>query len=173
MGAGRAWPLERPVVGLKPDSSLGITAIYLRWDPMSGNKQGTVRWIDSETEEDFTDRMNDPSAPPGDGILRVVRALARQLAAQQFEAERQLLKAVSAELEVQTAESSILATPQVGDEVTLNGVSYKYDGSTEDGEHFTRLKGQDGGEALVSLRRGSAAADWMLTHLTRPQFGKG
>jgi hypothetical protein len=136
---------------------------------MRGSKREkiTVRWIDAKTDEDFTDRMNDPSAPPGAGILEVARALGRLMAVRQLEAEGQLLKAVSAELQAQAGESPLLATPRPGDELTLNGVNYRYDGSTDDGEHFTRLKGQDWEEALVSLKRGSAAADWMLRQLVR------
>lgn len=34
-----------------------------------------VRWVDTTTGEDFTDLMNDPSIPPGEGILELARAL--------------------------------------------------------------------------------------------------
>ena len=127
----------------------------------------TVRWIDAKTGEDFADRMNDPSLPPGEGILEVARAIGRLMAARQIEAKRGLLTAVAAELQAETEERSLSGTPQPGDELTLNGVTYSYDGSTDDGEHFTRLKGESCEEALVSLRRGSAAADWMLRQLIR------
>jgi hypothetical protein len=147
----------------------GATETYLGCDPMGGSRREkiTVRWIDAKTGEASTGRMNDPSAPPGKGILEVARAIGRLMAAQQIEAEAQLLKAVSAELQTQAGESLLLATPRLSDQLTLNGVNYSYDGSTDDGEHLTRLKGQDWDEALVSLRRGSAAADWILRQLVR------
>lgn len=128
-----------------------------------------VRWVDTTTGEDFTDLMNDPSIPPGEGILELARALARFAAARDIEAQRQLLQAVQIELQVTPEEPSPLRTPEVGEELLLAGVRYKYDGSTADGEHFTRLKGANCEEALVSLRRGSAAASWMLRRLTPRQ----
>lgn len=127
------------------------------------------RWIDAITGEDITDQMNDPSAPPGEGILKVARALGRLMAAQQIEAERQLLEVAQAELRAQPKESPSLRTPMRGDELILNGVSYRYDGSSGDGEHFTRLKGETWKEALVSLRQGSAEAGWILQELARQQ----
>lgn len=133
----------------------------------------TVRWVDSKTGEDFTDRMNDPSQPPGEGILKLAAALGRLIAAQQIEAERQLLKALGAKLMAQTDEGRVPGTPRSDDEVTVDGVTYRYDGATDDGEHFTRLQGEAGPEALVSLRRGSAAADWMLRRLENPAATEG
>ena len=129
----------------------------------------TVRWIDTKTGEDFTDRMNDPSVPPGEGVLEVARALGRFMAALEMEAERQLFSDVTAALQMETAEKALLRSPRAGDALVLNGVSYKYDGSTETGEHFTRLKGENWQEALISLRRGSAVADWLLRQLAPPQ----
>lgn len=95
----------------------------------------TVRWIDAETGEDFTDRMNDPSIPPGEGILELARALGRLMAARQVEAERQLPEAVRGGLKAQTEEAPLLRTPQPGDELVLNGVIYRYDGSSGDRRH--------------------------------------
>lgn len=127
----------------------------------------TVRWIDAETGEDFTDRMNDPSVPPGEGILEVARALGRMMAARQIEAERQLLEVARAGLQAQSGETPLSRTPTPGDELILNGVSYRYDGSSGDGDHFTRLEGEQWKEALVSLRRESAEARWVLQQFTR------
>ena len=127
----------------------------------------TVRWIDTETGEDITDLMNDPSVPPGEGILQLAGALGRMMADQQIEAERQLLEAVRAGFQAQPHETPNMRTPKPGDELTLNGVSYRYDGAYGDGDHFTRLKGELCSEALVSLRRGSAEACWVLQQLTR------
>lgn len=127
-----------------------------------------VRWIDTTTGEDFTDRMNDPSVPPGEGILEVARALGRLMAARQIEAERQLLEAVTAGLQAQTEEAPLLRTPQPGDELILNGVRYRYDRSTGDGEHFTRMEAERWKDAPVSLKRGSAEARWVLQRLRPP-----
>lgn len=132
----------------------------------------SVRWIDAATGEDFTDRMNDPSVPPGEGILEVARALGRLIAAQQIEAERELMDAVRAGLHAQTEETPLLRTPQPGDELILNGVSYRYDGSTGDGDHFTRMEGEKWKEALASLRRGSAEARWVLQQLRPPNLSR-
>ncbi len=129
----------------------------------------TVRWIDSRTGEDFTDRMNDPSHPPGEGILKLAAALGRLMAARQIEAERQLLRALGPKLQVQTDRGPVPERPRPDDEMTVDGVTYRYDGATDDGEHFTRMKGEGGPEALVSLRRGSAPADWMLRRLESPR----
>lgn len=125
----------------------------------------SVRWLDSKTGEDFTDRMNDPSIPPGEGILELAPSLARLAAAEDYEAGRQLLQDVAAELKSRTEDVPLLGTPRPGDELTLNGLRYRYDGSTDEGVHFTRLKSPTIGEALVSLRRGTPAADWMLRQL--------
>lgn len=127
----------------------------------------TVRWIDADTGKDFTDRMNDPLLPPGDGVLELARALGRAIAARQSQAEHQLLKDVAVELQIGAENHVVSRTAQPGDELVLNGVRYRYDGPSLDGEHFTRLRGENWEEALVSLRRGSDAADWMLRHLTR------
>ena len=54
------------------------------------DEDSSVMWIDAETGEDFTDRMNDPASQPGEGILRLAEALGRVLAAQQIEVERQI-----------------------------------------------------------------------------------
>lgn len=125
----------------------------------------SVRWVDATTGEDFTDLMYDPSVPPGEGILKVARALARLAAARDVDAQRQLLKAVQAELQENAGEHPLQRAPQIGEELLLGGMTYRYDGQTADGEHFTRLKGKNCEEALVSLRRGSTAADWVLKHL--------
>lgn len=129
-----------------------------------------VRWIDSKTGEDITERMNDPSIRPGEGILNLARALARLAAAEDFEAGQQLLRDVAAEMERQADDGSPVGwspvgAPQTGDQLTVNGMTYRYDGATGDGEHFTRLKGDACREALVSLRRGSPPANWMLRRL--------
>lgn len=128
---------------------------------MDGTERG-VRWIDAQTGEDFTDRMNDSAVPPGEGILEIARALARRMAAQQIKAERQLLEIARTGLDCQSDETSLRRAPEPGDEVTLEGVTYRYDGSTDDADHFTRLKGVQQEEALVSLRQGSPEARWVL-----------
>jgi hypothetical protein len=129
----------------------------------------TVRWIDATTGEDITDRMNDPSVGPGEGILRVAGALGRLIAAQQIEAERQLLEVARAGLQAQPEETPLLRTPKRGDELILNGVTYRYDGSSGDGDHFTRMEGQKWKEVLVSLRQGSPEARWVFQQLSRQQ----
>lgn len=126
-----------------------------------------VRWIDSKTGEDITARMGDPSIPPGEGILALARALARLAAGDDFAAGQQLLRDVAVELKRQEGDGALAAAPQPGDQLTLNGISYRYDGSSGDADHFTRLKGETFGEALVSLRHGSPPAIWMLRQLSR------
>lgn len=54
------------------------------------SEDGSVSWIDANTGEDFTDRMNDPAALPGEGILGLARALGKLMAAQEIEAEQQI-----------------------------------------------------------------------------------
>jgi len=132
-------------------------------------EEGGVRWIDATTGEDFTDQMNDPSIPPGEGILDFARSLARFAVARDSKAQAQLLQALQTELQATSEERSVPRLPEVGEEVLVAGVRYKYDGSTPDGERFTRLKGATHGEAQVSLGRGSAAAAWMLRHLSPRQ----
>jgi hypothetical protein len=134
---------------------------------MSGEKIITVRWVGAETGEDITDRMAVPSIPPGEGILEVARALGRLMAAQQIKAERQLLEVARAGLESQSEEAPLGRAPEPGDEVTLSGATYRYDGFTASGDHFTRLEGDQQAEALVSLRRGSAEARWVLQQLAQ------
>lgn len=124
-------------------------------------------WIAADTGEDITYLMSDPSIPPGDGILKLARALGRLMAAQQMRAERQLLEIARAGLERQSEETPPQRAPQPGDEVTLNGVTYRYDGSTNDGNHFTRLEDHQQEEALVSLRRDSVEARWVLQQLAQ------
>jgi hypothetical protein len=121
----------------------------------------TVRWLDAETGEDFTDRMNDGTTPPGEGVLAVARALAKLMAAEQFQAERELLRVAWFGLQT-PSEMPDGEPPQAGDIVTLDGVSYRYDCATETGEHFTRLAGRGRREALLSLSRGSAEVGWVF-----------
>ena len=125
----------------------------------------TVRWTDAKTGEDFTDRMNDPSATPGEGILELARALGRLMAAQNIEAGRQLLEGVRAELPAVAEDTPLLRIPQPGDELMLNGVRYRYDGSTADADHFTRMAEEKLNESLISVRRGSPEADWLFKQL--------
>lgn len=126
-----------------------------------------VRWIDSKTGEDITERMGDPSIPPGEGILALARALARLAAAEDFAAGQQLLRYVAVELKGQEGDGPPAAAPKPGAQLTLNGKTYRYDGSSGDGDHFTRLKSETCREALVSLRHGSPPAIWMLRQLSR------
>jgi hypothetical protein len=128
-----------------------------------------VRWIDAKTGEDITDRMLNPADPPGEGMLALAQALGRLMAAQQVEAEHQLLGDARARIAAQPDELTRSRTPQVGDELILNKVSYRYDGSTDDADHFTRLDGERQPEALVSLRRRSPEAHWVLQQLERQQ----
>lgn len=131
------------------------------------SKETALRWIDAESGEDITDRMNDPLSPPGEGILGVARALGRLMAAQQIEAQRELRLSAGQGLLAGSDETWLLGTPQVGDEVTVSGRRFRYDGSTDDGDHFTRTAGNNCEQALVSLRRGSDEARWMFQQLAR------
>lgn len=138
-------------------------------EPMPQDQRGdtNVRWIDATTGEDFTDRMYDLRSPPGEGILKLARALARLAAAHDAEAHRRVLVDVQAELQYEeSGEHPLPQEPRVGDGVLLCGASYRYEGPSANGEHFTRLKSDTCSEALVSLARGSAAATWMLKHLS-------
>lgn len=126
-----------------------------------------VRWIDASTGDDVTDRMADSLIPPGDGILEVARAVGRLMAAQQITAERQLLEIARTGLKSQNHGTPLQRAPRAGDKVTLSGATYRYDGSTDDAHHFTRLEGDQQVEALVSLRRDSPEARWVLEQLTQ------
>lgn len=110
--------------------------------------------------------MADLSIPPGEGILKVARALGRLMAAQQIKAERQLLEIARAGVGSQGDETPPIRAPEPGDKVTLNRVTYRY-GSTEYADHFTRLEGDQHEEALVSLRRDSAEARWVIERLAQ------
>lgn len=135
--------------------------------PRTGPHKIPVKWTDAATGEDITDRMNDPSIPPGEGVLAVARALGRLMATQQIEAGRRLMEVARAGLEAQQSEAPQSRTPQPGEVLTLNRVSYRYDGATGDWDHFTRLEGETCSEALVSLRRETAEARWVLQQLAR------
>ena len=73
-----------------------------------------------------------------------------------------------AALQAQAEEAPLSKTPQPGDELILNGVCYRYDGSTGDGDHFTRMDEKAWKQALVSLKRGSAEARWLPVRVQLP-----
>lgn len=65
-----------------------MRASEVRKKRRTNSEDRSVRWVDTHTGEDFTDRMNDPATPPGEGILELARALGRLMAARRIAAER-------------------------------------------------------------------------------------